>query len=233
MTPETRATETDPLDAKPLANVLWLVDPPAWREALVVGQEDGPLSRAMSVRFANVQVAEWPDPADTKSFGASERFDLVAIDALDAERTQVFTGHDVSRTWRDLLMDARRVLRVGGVLLIPGSNPRWFRTRLQDSRSPTTGRRGVHGAAIEGLNAMSFREVLALLRDCGFSRPFAFFADPSGYAPQYLLPASRRAVSINERLTSRHSLTIRLRQLAGAIGLHEMLYPGRLFIASR
>jgi hypothetical protein len=223
----TMSMSPPPPYGRTLANVLWLVEPPGWRDALVVGTYEGPLRDAMSVRFANVEVVTLADAVEPRLPFPSGRFDLLAIDAREAERTGSLARPDGTHSWPELLRRTRLVLRDEGVLLIAGANPRWFRRFLP-------ARRLQRGTTNPGdINAMSAKAVVALLLDCGWTRPVVLFADPSSDDPRYLFPASRRAARANEHLSRRRSLASSLRLWAVAMGMQELLYPARLFVATR
>jgi SAM-dependent methyltransferase len=225
---------------------LWLVDPRDKEAALDLLGGVGSLSAALAHHYRTVHYLE--NRAEFLRF-AGLRF---RQDGLD--RVQLISGtpltlpfpegaldcvtvHDLpgilGREWaaagprelRRLLSEVRRVLRPGGCLYI-GVNL----SPLRPENTPS----GWYDQITEAIDLLRGhllgRSLERELRRAGFPTINRYYAEPSYWQPQSMIPADRGAVRFYE--THRQSRFRMIRRAAATLGLHGFSYPSRILLAS-
>lgn len=188
-----------------VVNWLWLASTPRRERALAISLEDDTWADHLRRHFAQVEERS-PEILTAPLDFEDQAFDCVAIPGVIGLWTRMAPQTPARVTRASILGECRRVLRRGGVLLLSGRNPQWL---------------GEHSVADLALGRA--------ISKAGFLSVREYFADPSASTPHAIIPACRSAALAYER--QERALRGRSTRLLAAVGLHAVVYPGRLVMA--
>ena len=217
--------------ALPLANWMWLAEPPSWDRALVLAEVDSPLNHVMPLRYDEVVAVAPSQCMSTGQFKLPLPSEAVSSVALESEGL----GHllrspvprlEAARFAKAVLEECRRVLRPGGVLLVGERNPNW----------PTHGQDAIHFAPFvvaRMLTGKHGRAICDAAAAAGFREVRRYYATPSHELPRSIVPATRAAALLYERFAGSPVTRDTLRYALAWAGLHWVLHPSVMVVAHR
>lgn len=187
------------------ANWLWIAGPARRERGLIAAHSAD--RWIPSLQYHLREVEQQPVESFAKGLPFPDaHFDCVLLPGVVGAWEGFAQGTSARAMCAAAILECRRVLRSGGVLLVSGRNPLWY-------PSPS-------------LPDFALRRTL---NRAGFTSIREYFAEPSDSDPQTMIPACRSAAVAYER--QERPTRGRAPRLLARLGLHAAAYPATVVLA--
>ncbi len=187
------------------ANWLWIIGPARRERGLIVADSADKWIPSLQYHLREVEQQSLESFATGLPF-PDGHFDCVLLPGVVGAWKDLARGTSARAMCATAILECRRVLRSGGVLLLSGRNPLWY-------TSPS-------------VPDFTLRRTLSR---AGFTSIREYFAEPSDTDPQSMIPACRSAAVAYER--QERPTRGRAPRLLARLGLHATAYPATVMLA--